>query len=61
MGQPKNKWVSLLLCFFTVFGHKIYEGKYGMAILYFVTVGLCGIGWVVDLILLFMKPETYYV
>ena len=26
-GKPKNKWISLALCIFTVCGHKFYEGK----------------------------------
>lgn len=60
-GRPKNKWVAFLLCLFTVFGHKFYEGKIGMGILYILTLGLFGIGWVVDLITLAMKPNPYYV
>lgn len=60
-GKPKNKWVALLLCVFTLFGHKLYEGKIGMAILYFCTGGLFLIGWIIDIISLLRKPETYYV
>ena len=60
-GKPKNKWVALALCVFTVIGHKIYEGKIGMAILYFFTAGFCGIGLVVDIITLLLKPNPYYV
>lgn len=62
-GKPKNKWVAFLLCLFLgVFGaHKFYEGKIGMGILYLFTVGLFGIGWVVDLICLLLKPNPYYV
>lgn len=60
-GKPKNKWIALLLCLFTVFGHKIYEGKIGMAVLYFFTIGLFGIGWLFDIIALLCKPTTYYV
>ena len=59
--KPKNKWVALLLCIFTLFGHKIYEGKVGIAILYFFTMGLFGIGWIIDIIVLAMKPNPYYV
>lgn len=60
---PYNKWIALILCFFLgVFGaHKLYEGKIGMAILYLVTGGLCGIGWVLDLIALILKPNQYYI
>ena len=62
-GKPKNKWVALLLCFFLgVFGaHKFYEGKIGMGILYLFTVGLMGIGVVIDFIALLFKPNPYYV
>lgn len=60
-GIPKNKWVSFFLCLFTFCGHKFYEGKIGMGILYLCTAGLFGIGWIVDLISLAMKPNPYYV
>lgn len=60
-GKPKNKWISLLLCIFTVFGHKFYEGKTGMGILYIFTVGLFGIGWIIDIIKILSKPNPYYV
>lgn len=60
-GRPKNKWIALLLCIFTVCGHKFYEGKIGMGILYLFTVGLFGIGWIIDIISLLFKPNPYYV
>lgn len=60
-GRPKNKWIALLLCIFTVFGHKFYEGKIGMGILYLFTFGLFGIGWIIDIISLLGKPNPYYV
>lgn len=59
--RPKNKWVSLLLCLFTVFGHKFYEGRVGMGVLYLFTVGLFGIGWLIDIFTLLAKPNPYYV
>ena len=63
IGKPKNKWVAFILCFF--FGilgaHKFYEGKIGMGVLYLFTVGLCGIGVIVDLIAILLKPNPYYV
>lgn len=61
VGKPKNKWVALLLCVFTVFGHKFYEGKIGMGILYIITCGIFGIGWIIDIISLLFKPNPYYV
>lgn len=60
-GKPKNKWVAFFLCLFTLCGHKFYEGKIGMGILYLCTVGLFGIGWIIDLISLALKPNPYYV
>lgn len=64
MGMhPKNKWIAFLLCFFLgYFGaHKFYEGKFAMGILYIFTMGLFGIGWLIDLIILLLKPNPYYV
>lgn len=60
-GKMKNKWVAVALCFFLgAFGaHKFYEGKIGMGILYIFTLGLCGIGVLVDLIVLLFKPNPY--
>lgn len=60
-GKPKNKWISLALCIFTVCGHKFYEEKIGMGIIYLFTVGLFGIGWFIDIISLLFKPNPYYV
>ena len=63
LKKEKNKWVALLLCLFLgiVGGHKFYEGKIGMGILYIFTLGLAGIGVLVDLIVLLFKPNPYYV
>ena len=67
MGMPStrkcNKWVAFCLCLFlgVVGGHKFYEGKIGMGILYLCTGGLCGIGALIDLIKILMKPNPYFV
>lgn len=63
LKKEKNKWVAVLLCFFLGFigVHKFYEGKIGMGILYILTLGLFGIGVVVDFIVLLFKPNPYYV
>ena len=62
-GRLKNKWTAFLLCFFFgYFGvHKFYEGRIGLGILYFFTVGLFGFGWLIDCILLLCKPNPYLV
>ena len=62
-GGAKNKWVALLLCIFLGFlgGHKFYEGKILLGIVYLFTFGLFGIGLFVDFISLLFKPNPYYV
>lgn len=46
-------FIKLLICFFTgIFGgHKFYEGKIGWGIIYLLTAGLFGVGYVVDVVL----------
>lgn len=62
-GRLKNKWVALALCILLgMFGaHKFYEGRTGMGILYLFTFGLLGIGWIVDIVILALKPNPYTV
>lgn len=48
----RNTKTDLLLC---IFGgwiglHKFYEGKTGIGILYLLTCGIFGIGWIIDII-----------
>lgn len=52
--SSKNKTTALILCVLLgYFGiHHFYVGKTGMGILYLLTVGLFGIGWIVDIILI---------
>ena len=59
----KNKWVSWILCLFLGFlgVHKFYEGKTGEGFLYLFTIGLCGVGWIVDIFVLLFKPNPYMV
>jgi len=51
-ASPKSKITTLLLCiFFGVLGaHRFYVGKAGTGILYLLTLGLMGIGVLIDLI-----------
>ena len=55
--QEPGLGIELLLCFFLGgFGvHKFYRKKIGMGLLYLITGGLFGIGWLVDTIVLFVK------
>jgi TM2 domain-containing membrane protein YozV len=57
----KSKGVAYLLWFFFgVFGvHRFYLGKVGTGILYLLTAGLFGIGWLVDLFTLSGQVDTY--
>ncbi len=61
--KPKNKWVAFLLCLFLGYigAHKFYEGRIGMGILYLLTGGILGIGWLIDCIILLFKPNPYFV
>lgn len=60
--MAKSKWVSFFLCLFLgVLGiYKFYEGRVLLGILYLFTVGLFGIGVLIDLIVLLFKPNPYY-
>ena len=54
MGSEKNWVVALLLCIFLggLGAHRFYVGKIGTGIIYLLSGGLLGIGWLVDLILI---------
>lgn len=60
--MAKRKWVSFFLCLFLgiIGAHKFYEGRVLLGVLYIFTGGLFGIGVIVDLIILFFKPNPYY-
>ena len=62
-GRWRNKWVAFFLCLFLGFfgAHKFYEGKIGMGILYLLTAGIFGFGWIIDCIILLLKPNPYFV
>ncbi len=61
-SQPSEKdWLTtlLLLIFVGTLGiHRFYVGKIGTGILYLLTLGLCGIGWIVDLVKLLTGKFT---
>ena len=56
-----NKWIALALCILLGYLglHRFYEGKIWTGILWLCTGGLCGVGVVVDAILIVLKPEHY--
>jgi len=52
--SPKSRLVTLLLCFFLGgFGvHRFYVGKMGTGLLMLLTLGGCGIWYMIDLIMI---------
>lgn len=52
-----NPNVELILCVFFGFlgAHRFYAKKTGSAVLYLLTGGLCGIGWIVDIVTIAVK------
>jgi len=58
--SEKKRLVALLLCLFLgTFGiHRFYVGKIGTGILYLLTVGILGIGAIVDCILILCGKFT---
>lgn len=63
MKNPKehNKWIALALCILLGYLglHRFYEGKIWTGILWLLTGGLCGVGIIVDAVLIVLKPERY--
>ncbi|MDD2648786.1 MAG: TM2 domain-containing protein [Eubacteriales bacterium] len=59
-ASSKSKWVAFLLCLFLGYigAHKFYVGKTGAGILYFFTVGIFGIGWIIDLLVILSDGFT---
>lgn len=60
--KEKNKWVVFFLCLFLGFLgiHRFYERKILTGLLWCVTLGLWGVGWVIDLILILLRPNPVH-
>ncbi len=61
MAEVKTNWlVTLLLCIFLgeLGIHRFYNGKIGTGLLYLFTLGLFGIGWIYDIIMIVIGKFT---
>jgi TM2 domain-containing membrane protein YozV len=56
--SSKKRLIALLLAIFTIVGHRIYVGKVGTSMLYFITVGFFGIGWLMDIFMILIGSFT---
>ena len=53
-ASPKSRMIALLLCIFLGFfgAHRFYTGHYLIGAIYLFTIGVFGIGWIVDIVLI---------
>ena len=58
--SAKSRWLALAICYLLgLFGvHYFYVGKTSKGILYLCTLGLFGIGWIVDIVRIAMGKFT---
>lgn len=49
--SDKSKTTALILCIFLGWlgAHYYYVGRIGKGLLYTFTLGLCGVGWIIDI------------
>lgn len=61
-GKNITKDTHLLLCFFLGWlgAHKFYEGNYFLGVVYLFTFGCCGIGWMIDTLIILFRPSNKF-